>query len=165
VVRIFFKAQYFRDPANLITYLTANRFLTSINNELPPSRNETYARNLASLNTLVLVIFTQDKTVVPKETAWFASEVVLDDDDSIFRPSQSKQKQINLGPTAATNEQRILVPMRLQPLYKEDWIGLRALDERGGVVFDVCEGEHMRMDGCWEPLVRRFVGGFVGGFD
>jgi len=138
------QAQYFRDPANLGTYYSSNHFLTSINNELADSRNETYARNLASLNKLVLVIFTEDKTVVPKESAWFGSEVV---DDEVW---YGKQRVLADG--------RILVPMREQPLYLEDWIGLRELDERGGVVFSECVGEHMQISECWEPLVREFAG-------
>ncbi|KAJ6603123.1 palmitoyl-protein thioesterase [Mycena sp. CBHHK59/15] len=139
------QAQYFRDPANLETYYASNHFLTSINNELPESRNQTYARNLASLNKLVLVIFTEDKTVVPKESAWFGSEVV---DDELALNDHQRAWQAG----------RTLVPMRSQPLYLGDWIGLRELDERGGVVFEVCEGEHMQINDCWQDLVIRFVG-------
>ncbi|KAJ6593677.1 Alpha/Beta hydrolase protein [Mycena capillaripes] len=142
------QAQYFRDPANLGTYYSANYFLTSINNELAEYRNETYARNLASLNKLVLVIFTEDKTVVPKESSWFGSEVIHDDDLALN--SDGKQRILA--------EDRIIVPMHGQPLYQEDWIGLRELDERGGVVFAECEGEHMQISDCWEVLVREFIG-------
>ncbi|KAG6866627.1 hypothetical protein C0991_000737 [Blastosporella zonata] len=141
------QAQYFRDPNNLETYLSANHFLTSINNEIPGSRNDSYARNLASLNKLILVLFTEDKTVVPKESAWFGSEAP----PANFHP---EEQQPLIDP--ATKE---LIPMHLQPLYLEDWIGLRQLDERGGVVFDTCVGEHMQMGECWEGLVKEFVGG------
>jgi palmitoyl-protein thioesterase len=49
--------------------------------------------------------------------------------------------------------------MREQPLYVEDWIGLRALDESDRVVFVSCEGEHMQLSSeCWRPLVKRYVG-------
>ncbi|KAJ7128901.1 palmitoyl-protein thioesterase [Mycena crocata] len=139
------QAQYFRDPANLDAYYASNHFLTSINNELRDTRNETYARNLASLNKLVLVIFTKDETVVPKESAWFASEVV--DDELVFNGAQ---RTFGAG--------RSLVTMREQQLYQEDWIGLRELDERGGIVFEECEAEHMQINDCWEELVRKFVG-------
>ncbi|KAJ7078884.1 palmitoyl-protein thioesterase [Mycena belliarum] len=140
------QAQYFRDPANLDAYYASNSFLTSINNEIAEVRNGTYARNLASLNKLVLVIFTKDKTVVPKESAWFGSEVIVDDE-----PLRDNVQHILLPG-------RILVPMEQQPLYQEDWIGLRELDERGDVVFAECEGEHMQIGDCWEALVREFAG-------
>ena len=140
------KAQYFRDPKNMETYLEANHFLASINNEAPEARNQTYAHNLASLNHLVLVLFTEDKTVIPKESSWFGSEADIPSDDS------AAQRPLSLA-------DRVVIPMHLQPLYKEDWIGLRKLDEKGGVVFDSCVGEHMQMGDCWERLVRQYVGG------
>ena len=125
-------------------YLSANKFLASINNEIPENRNQSYAHNLASLHTLVLVIFTQDKTVVPKESAWFGSEAGVELD-------RDEQRVFGLN--------KVVIPMRLQPLYKEDWIGLRTLDQRGGVVFEACVGEHMEIKECWEPLVRQYIGG------
>ena len=126
------------------TYLSANQFLTSINNEIPESRNQSYGHNLASLRTLVLVIFTEDKTVVPKESAWFGSEA-----GDEFNGNEQRVFETN----------KVVIPMRLQPLYKEDWIGLRTLDNKGGVVFESCIGEHMQIKECWERLVRQYVGG------
>jgi palmitoyl-protein thioesterase len=135
-------------------YLASNYFLTSINNEVPSARNKTYAHNLATLDTLVLVMFDQDQTVVPKESAWFASEAVTEDRswprlDAFYLKTEQ---------TPLTSR-KPLVPMHLQPLYIEDWIGLRALDEKGAVVLETCEGEHMQISSCWEGLVREFVGG------
>jgi len=144
------QAQYFRDPANLETYLSANSFLPSINNELPLSRNESYAENLASLNALVLIMFTEDKTVVPKESSWFGSEVVGDVAASSF-----EQAVLRL------DSSHHMVPMHSQPLYVEDWIGLRTLDERGGLVLDTCKGEHMQIGDCWEDFVRQWTGELV----
>ncbi|KAF4567744.1 hypothetical protein EYR40_006749 [Pleurotus pulmonarius] len=139
------QAQYFRDPSNLETFLEANHFLTSINNEVAPidGRNETYARNLASLEHLVLVLFTKDVTVIPKESAWFGS--AAEPDDSLIG-----QKTFGSMTT--------IIPMRRQPLYVEDWIGLRTLDEEGRVILETCEGEHMQIGDCWKPLVKKFVG-------
>jgi len=52
-----------------------------------------------------------------------------------------------------------IVPMCEQPLYVEDWIGLRALDEKGRVVLASCDAEHMRLsDECWRPLVKQYIG-------
>ena len=139
------QAQYYRDPDQLETYLEYNKFLPSINNELSEERNETYARNLATLNALVLVLFSADKTVVPKESAWFGS----------YAPESEEN-----------GDEKTIVPMRLQPLYTQDWIGLRSLDERGRVVLETCEGAHMQIsDACWKPLVQQYVGGFVADSD
>ena len=128
------------------SYLEANHFLASINNEVSGARNQTYARNLASLNHLVLVLFTEDKTVVPKETSWFGSEADVPPDDFAIQ-----------GPLSLVD--RVVIPMHLQPLYKEDWIGLRDLDDNGRIIFESCVGEHMQMGDCWERLVRQYVGG------
>jgi len=139
------QAQYFRDPARLDRYLAANTFLGPFNNELPAERNATYAANFASLTKLVLVLFLQDETVVPKESSWFGAYAVPNDSVTEAR---------------AQPQEKTVVPMRLQPLYIENWIGLRTLDGRGAVVLETCEGEHMVLtDDCWQPLVRRFVGG------
>ncbi|KAF8995424.1 palmitoyl-protein thioesterase [Cyathus striatus] len=141
------QAQYFRDPWNLPAYLIANHFLTSINNEISEMRNRSYSQQLATLNNLVLVLFTEDKTVVPKESAWFGSEIA---DDGLNWSDQS---------VLASTTNKTILPLRRQPLYIEDWIGLRKLDERGGIVFESCQGEHMQMSGCWEDLVKKYVGG------
>ncbi|KIY67317.1 alpha/beta-hydrolase [Cylindrobasidium torrendii FP15055 ss-10] len=148
-------AQYYRDPAHMETYLEANHFLPDINNERE-ERNATYAENFVTLNALVLMIFDEDQTVVPKESAWFGSEAVLKK-DGYFSPENQQVLDSNsdISSIAPT-----LVHMRQQPLYKEDWIGLRTLDERGAVVFGTCHGQHMQIKReCWEPLVRKWVGG------
>ena len=55
--------------------------------------------------------------------------------------------------------------MRLQPIYLDDRIGLKTLDERGDVILESCEGEHMQLSqDCWEPIVKKFVGGPVDDF-
>lgn len=137
------QAQYYRDPAQLETYLKSNTFLADVNNEVPGGHNGTYSDNLASLNALVLVLFSADKTVVPKESSWFGS----------YAPSN-------------TSDEKTVVPMRLQPLYTQDWIGLRTLDQSGRVVMETCEGEHMQLtDECWKPLVQRFVGNVLDHLD
>ena len=114
------------------------------------TRNVTFKNNLVSLSHLVLVMFTEDKTVIPKESAWFGAEVVTE--DAIFDASQT---------LLSTAMERVIVPMRMQPIYLENWIGLRDLDDRGAIIFGECEGEHMRLGDCWKPLVKKFAGGFI----
>ncbi|KIY46181.1 alpha/beta-hydrolase [Fistulina hepatica ATCC 64428] len=131
------QAQYYRDPTHYEQYCAANYFLTSINNEIPESRNDTYKENFASLENLVLVLFTEDETVIPKESSWF------------------EDKQTSLSATAIEKK---IVHMHEQPLYIEDWIGLRSLDEGGKVNLTTCTGKHMHIADCWEDIVREFVG-------
>ncbi|KAH7926689.1 alpha/beta-hydrolase [Leucogyrophana mollusca] len=152
------QAQYFRDPAQLTLYLSASSFLADVNNEvLLPPRNETYAANLATLSNLVLVLFAQDKTVVPKESAWFGSEAPPQDDDAMPFGLGS-QVPLTGSELLQSKQEKTIVPMRLQPLYAEDWIGLRTLDERGAVTLATCPGEHMQLTGCWEDLVGKWIG-------
>jgi palmitoyl-protein thioesterase len=108
-------AQYFRDPADIDSYLEYSNFLADINNERV-LKNETYARNIAALENLVLYVFEDDTTVIPKETAWFE----------------------DVNGTEIT-------PLRARKMYQEDWIGLRALDRKGGLKFKTTPGEHMQL--------------------
>lgn len=76
---------------------------------------------------------------MPKESSWFGSYAISDDYNR--------------------NDEPEIVDMKNQPLYKEDWIGLRTLDEAGKVYTLVCEGEHMVLsDECWRPIVKKWVG-------
>lgn len=93
-------------------------------------------------------MFEKDQTVVPKESSWFGSEAPPHED----LRNDHVQTPLQVGNTS-------IIPMHQQPLYTEDWIGLRALDDNGGVVFKSCPGEHMQLDDCWEDLVRSYIGG------
>jgi palmitoyl-protein thioesterase len=137
---LYAQAQYYRDPDRLPLYLENNHFLPDINNEIPGSVNKTYAQNIKSLNKLVLVLFTEDKTVVPKETSWFGSYAPQEDDVSL---------------------EKTIIPIRRQPLYVNDTIGLRAIDERGDLMLETCKGDHMVLENCWKSLVEKYVGGPV----
>jgi palmitoyl-protein thioesterase len=112
-------AQYFRNLDELDSYLESSNYLADINNERP-LKNETYKKNLSSLNKFVMFIFNDDTTVIPKETGWFA--------------------EVN-----ATSEQVTLLKDR--PIYKEDWLGLKTLDEKGSLVFETLKGGHMQISG------------------
>jgi palmitoyl-protein thioesterase len=89
-----------------------------VNNERVEKWGE-YKARLAAVEKFVMVVFEGDKTVVPKESGWFA--------------------EVNETSGAVTN-------LRQRAIYKEDWIGLRALDEKEGLVFESVEGEHMELD-------------------
>ncbi|KAF9127779.1 Palmitoyl-protein thioesterase 1 [Mortierella sp. 14UC] len=109
------QAQYFKDPRKLETYLERNIFLPDINNELAV-KNMTYARRLKSLNKLVMFMFMNDVTVKPKETAWFGFQ----------------------------DENGDNIELEEQEQYKQDWLGLKTMDQDGKLIFEVMEGEHMQ---------------------
>jgi palmitoyl-protein thioesterase len=115
-------AQYYRS-VNETTgeaseeYLEHSNFLADVNNERE-EKNATYAKNLASLENLVMYMFEDDVTVIPKESGWFA--------------------QVN-----ATSEE--VTWLKDRTIYKEDWIGLKKLDEKGGLRFDTMPGGHMTL--------------------
>lgn len=110
-------AQYYRDTGDLENYLEHSNFLADINNERK-TKNSTYAENLAALTKFVMVVFHDDETVIPKESGWFA--------------------EVNLTSASVTK-------LKDRPIYKEDWIGLKKLDEKGGLEFVTVPGEHMRL--------------------
>lgn len=130
-------AQYFRDPEDLDAYLEHSAFLADINNERPGKRNRTYADNLASLERFVMLMFEDDTTVVPKESAWFA--------------------EFN-----RTTGERTLVEDR--ELYKQDWIGLKELGDRKRLEFLTTPGRHMELsDELLTDLFKKYLGGKVSG--
>ncbi|CAK7214604.1 hypothetical protein SBRCBS47491_002202 [Sporothrix bragantina] len=112
-------AQYFRDastPEKYAQYLEHSNFLADINNERPNTRNPTYRDNLAKLSNFAMYLFANDTTAIPKESAWFA---------------EVNGTEVTL--------------LRERDLYKEDWLGLKAIDDKGGLHFRTVPGEHMRL--------------------
>ncbi|KAK9461624.1 Alpha/Beta hydrolase protein [Lipomyces oligophaga] len=124
-------AQYYRDPKRYEQYLEMSGFLADINNERP-DKNETYACQIADLEKLVLYMFTEDTTVNPKESAWFADEDFETGD---------------------------IIPLQERDLYKQDWIGLKSLAERGALEMLTLEGRHMNITNeTVEFVARHYLG-------
>lgn len=88
-------------------------------------KNETYKKNLASLNKFAMFMFEEDTVAVPKESSLF-SEV-----------------------NATTGE---VTPLQDRPIYKEDWLGLKQLDEQGKLDFNTVPGQHMHLS---KKVLRR----------
>lgn len=122
-------AQYFRDPADLPSYLEHSNFLADINNEREV-KNATYAENLSSLENFIMHMFEDDTTVVPRQTSWF--------------------QEVN--GTEVT-------PLRERPIYTEDWIGLRRLDDKGGLHFVSNPGNHMELS---DKLLTEILATYLG---
>lgn len=111
-------AQYFRDPEELDEYLVNSNFLADVNNEREV-KNVTYRENLVSLNRFAMLLFANDTVAHPKESAWFA--------------------EVNGTSGEVTH-------LRDRALYKEDWLGLRELDEKGALDFITVPGDHMQLE-------------------
>lgn len=128
-------AQYFRDPAHLDQYLEHSNYLADINNERA-ERNATYKKNFSKLNKLVLVSFTEDTTLVPKESSQFYD----------FDPEQKRS-----------------IPFLYTELYKNDYIGLKALYKKNSVDFLSIKAEHMHIDeGFIKSIAQEYFGGKLG---
>lgn len=130
-------AQYYRDTNDFESYLEYSNFLADVNNERKV-KNETYAENLAKIEKLVLVVFKGDMTVIPKESGWFTEVETLKDGDKALRN---------------------VTRLRDREIYKEDWIGLKALDKKGGLVFEEVDGEHMQLK---DKDLKRLFGKYFG---
>ncbi|CAL9029302.1 unnamed protein product [Prunus brigantina] len=108
---------YLKLPNAMADYLEKCKFLPKLNNERPDGKNSTLKERFSSLENLVLIMFEHDTVLIPKETSWFGYY-----QDDTFKSILSPRK---------TN------------LYKEDWIGLRALDEAGRVKYISVPGGHL----------------------
>ncbi|OQR70387.1 palmitoyl-protein thioesterase 1-like [Tropilaelaps mercedesae] len=124
-------AQYWHDPTDEATYRANSIFLADINNE--NRVNESYRDNLKKLEKLVLVKFGADTVVQPRESSWFGW----------YKPGQDQ----------------VVMDWKETTLYKEDTIGLKALDEAGKVdLIEVSGADHLQMSEEWftENIVKKY---------
>lgn len=112
-------ANYYKDPSKLNDYIDKCTWLPYSNNEITNAHNATYKKNFAALNGLTLVKFEADTVLSPPDTEWFG-----------FWTDGSK---------------KAITKYSDQPLYKEDWVGLRTLDERKAVAFVGQPGQHLNI--------------------
>lgn len=125
-------AQYFRDPAQYPAYLEHSHFLAEINNEKPDSTDAEAKHRFSQLEKLVLIQFTQDTTLVPKESAFF--------------------QEVNPNT-------REIVPFDQTALFKNDLIGLRELYEENKINFYKVDDEHMRfLDDFFVNILQSLLG-------
>merc|ERR1712055_636697 len=131
---ILVQAQYWHDPLQFDTYVEKSKFIAEINNE-KAVKNESCAVNLASLENFVLVKHNQDGMVEPRESEHF----------EFYTPGQSD----------------VILPLRESPIYVEDRIGLKALDESGRLHFLDVEGDHLQFTRQWfiDNIINVFLGG------
>ncbi len=128
----FVPAQYFRNPESYQSYLDSSGFLADLNNERE-HKNLKYKANLVSLRKFVMFMFEYDTVVVPRESSWFG-EVIAE----------------------------AQIPLRKSKMYLEDWLGLRELDENGGIVFRSIKSDHMQIPSqVFKDTAREFFGPYL----
>jgi len=110
-------AQYFRKEEELEQYLESSNFLADVNNERKV-KNATYRENMMKLERFVMFMFEDDTIVVPKESALF-------------------------GEFNATTG--VVTKLQDRPIYKEDWLGLKVLDEQKKLDSLITGGGHMQL--------------------
>ncbi|KAL3319804.1 Palmitoyl-protein thioesterase 1 [Cichlidogyrus casuarinus] len=115
------QAQYWHDPLNKDKYETDSLFLAGYNQE--QKFNKSFAENMKRLKNLVLVKFNDDQVVVPRESEHFGY-FHYDDLSKIYNVSDS-------------------------PLYKEDQLGLKSLDESGRLHLLSVDGDHLQFNLTW----------------
>lgn len=133
------QATYWHDPWNEKKYKQHSSFLADINNER--SINQTYIDNLQALkrfvfffsifdfisnnftHRLILVKFTQDTIVQPKDTEWF----------EFYEPGQDT----------------FIVPLKDSDIYLQDRLGLKQMVDNSQIIFVECEGNHLQFTDDW----------------
>lgn len=95
---------YWIDPYRYKAFVDRSRFLADLDN-LRPTKNEQYKKNILNLENFVMSYSLIDTTLIPRETGYF----------SFYAENSVSQ----------------LVPLEDTDMYKQDWIGLRTLQESG----------------------------------
>ncbi|KAM9419864.1 palmitoyl-protein thioesterase 1-like isoform 2-T3 [Salvelinus alpinus] len=115
------QAQYWHDPLNDDLYKKHSLFLADINQERVV--NETYKKNLQLLDKFVMVKFLQDSVVDPVDTEWFG----------FLKTGQAKETET----------------LQESVLYREDRLGLAAMEAAGKLDFLATEGDHLQFTDEW----------------
>lgn len=159
------QAQYYRDVDRLDEFLLHNSFVRDLNAEGlldddDPSGREHGGRGLGKLENLVAVNFLNDTTVFPARSSHWAT-LAPEGDDEGDESDEVQTTSLEDAAAMAALEQRKIIPLHKQPLYEQDWIGLRALDEKKRLHLVDCLGQHMELGGeggCADKLLDKWVG-------
>jgi len=125
-------AQYWRDPFNYNAFLNGSKFLADLNN-MREEKNQAYKDVITGLKNYVLAQWDDDTIIIPKESSLFGFYVEGNDN--------------------------ITEPLEATPQYKEDWLGLKTLNESGRLHFYHLTGGHTNVDHYWfrQEIVRKFL--------
>lgn len=117
VQNLLVQAEYWHDSLNEEEYREKSIFIADINNER--TINPTYKENLLKLENFLLVLFTEDGMVVPRESEWFG----------FYTPGQDQ----------------VVQNMTQRAIYTEDRIGLKVLNESNRLHFLAVDGDHLQI--------------------
>lgn len=115
------QAEYWHDPVKEDEYKAKSVFLADLNQE--NTFNQTYKTNLLKLKNLVLVKFSEDTMVEPRESEWFG----------YYNPGQGKT----------------LYNITQSKLYTQDLLGLKELNESGRLAFLSSPTDHLQFTEAW----------------
>ncbi|XP_065882733.1 palmitoyl-protein thioesterase 1-like [Dysidea avara] len=115
------QAEFWHDPLNEAEYRKKCIFLPDINQE--NTQNEAYKENLMKLHNFVMVKFTEDTMVQPRESEWFG-----------FYLSGQAKKTFTLQES---------------DLYEKDLLGLQAMDKQNKLHFLSSPTDHLRFTKEW----------------
>lgn len=113
------QATYWHDPLREEEYKAGSTFLADINNEL--EINEDYVARLQSVRKFVMVMFSNDSMVTPRESSWF----------QFYAPGQDKT----------------LMALNKSSVYTR--LGLDQMNKDGKLIFHECEGNHLQFPKNW----------------
>jgi palmitoyl-protein thioesterase len=111
-------AGYVRDIWNYDKYIKSSSFLADLNNERYHSKWEQYKYRILDLEKVVLIKFTKDTMIIPRETAWFE---FYGNDGRVMKLEESV-------------------------FYRDDLLGIRELNEQNKISFVELPGGHLRFD-------------------
>ncbi|KAL4143310.1 hypothetical protein QTP88_005656 [Uroleucon formosanum] len=125
------QAEYWHDPIKESDYIKGSHFLADINNER--FINKSYRENLLKLKNFIMVMFTNDTMVIPKESEWFA----------FYSPGQDKE----------------IMPLEQSVSYLTDRLGLKVLEESGRLHFLSVAGNHLQFSEEWflNEIVNKYL--------
>jgi palmitoyl-protein thioesterase len=110
-------AGYFKAVGDYQNYLQYSSFLADLNNE-KQDKNKDYFAKVTMLEKMLLIKFSTDTMIIPKETAW-------------FQFYDSNHNVVNLEDSE---------------FYKNDYLGIRTLNEGKRIQFVELPGQHLHFN-------------------
>jgi palmitoyl-protein thioesterase len=120
-------AGYFKDNYHYDNYLIYSSLLADLNNERK-LKNENYKKRFSNLDKLILIKFTKDEMIYPNDSEWF--QYYKNNSEEVERLEESE-------------------------FYKNDFIGLRSLNEENKVVFAQINALHIKFS--WSDMERMVI--------